>query len=96
MAEDDVARFEEGDDVKLTGYENSLRKPYEAKAYEYEPDEVEYPVDIDEIPPSATYEIISIDWERGHFVYNLRLNGEAEGHDFVRVWGVDEDDLRRV
>jgi hypothetical protein len=91
--EEPEARFEEGMDVRIIRWANSRGEEYQAIAYEHEPDEVAYP--FDEIPV-GTFEIISIDWERGGFVYNLRYNGEAEGHDYIRVWEVEEEDLTRV
>lgn len=80
----DEPAFSEGETVEITG------GAYEAVAYEYEPDQVEYP--LDEVP-DGTYEVVSWDWDGGT-VYNLRFNGVVDGHDYVRVWSVQEEDLR--
>lgn len=45
---------------------------------------------IVELPEDGEYEILSIDYERG-FIYNLRLEGEVDDFDYIRVWGVPEE-----
>jgi hypothetical protein len=80
------ARFSEGDYVALQGGSGD---------YEYvDQDNSDGPTNGDQIVMGDVsrkdkLQVISIDWERCGFVYNL-ANGEG-----WRVWGVPEDELRR-
>jgi hypothetical protein len=96
VSEEDVAKFEWGEDVRIIADEDRFGKPYIAVAMEYNQergDWDEYP--LEELPV-GDYEVIIEDWDRGRFVYNLRFNGEIDGHDYIRVFGVEEDDLRKA
>jgi hypothetical protein len=81
-------RFAEGTTVRLTA-------DYDAVAIEYTEDgeQVEHEVEITD--PKATFEIVSTDYDGG-FVYNLRLDGEVDEYDYIRVFGVDESDIERL
>lgn len=98
--EDPQPRFEEfqGTDVRMIRPQNSDYEDYTGIAYEYGEEvarDIELPLGKDD-----TYEVISRDWkisrEYTGWVYHLRFNGEIDGHDYVRVMEVEEDDLREV
>jgi hypothetical protein len=52
----------------------------------------ETPVELED---DDTFEVISIDYDRG-LKYHLRLNGERDGFDYIRVFNVEEEDIEKV
>ena len=83
--------FPEGTDVAINAYSGK----YEAVAMELINDGMDWketPVDLED---DDTFEVISVDYDRG-LKYHLRLNGERDGFDYIRVFNVEEDDLEKV
>jgi hypothetical protein len=81
-------RFEEGTTVRLFNIHDAV-----AIVNTDDGDQLEVPVDIED--ENATYEIVSTDYEGG-FLYHLRYEGEIDEYDYIRVWGVTEDELYKA
>jgi len=81
------SRFTEADTVVLIDHTD-----FEGETTWYDEEGEQHEKGGIELPENGTYEIVSIDYERG-FIYNLRLDGGTDEEDYVRVWGVPEESL---
>lgn len=84
----DFPRFEEGTTVRLAHI-------HDAVAIDYTDDGEQLEIEVEIEDENATYEIVSTDYEGG-FLYHLRLNGTIGEYDYIRVFGVTEDELERL
>lgn len=86
----DKSAFEEGDTVIL----DTPSDFYGTAIWYDESGEQQEKTEL-ELPEDGEYEIVSIDYEGG-FIYNLRLDGEIDEFDYIRVFGIGEESISRI